>query len=177
MNIIHSRDLSLINSISSIETAIEKWVALTRKIIAIERGYYNDDPSLIRHVYDLVAINTQNLISNEFYNLATSVIYTDAKQFKNQHSEYAIDPRAEIIRSVQILKENPIWLERYENFLESMVFGSTEIPTYQESITTIEKMSNNVLKQFNQEDFELLMLAESRLNEKDQSIRVNLEDL
>jgi predicted nucleotidyltransferase component of viral defense system len=177
LNIIHSHDLNLVNCISSIETAIEKWVALTRKIIAIERGYYHDDPSLIRHVYDLAAINNQNLIGNEFYNLSTSIIYIDAKQFKNQHSEYAIDPCAEIILSLQILKENPIWQERYEFFLESMVFGADEIPTYQESIMTIDKISNNVLKQFNQENFELLMLADSRLNEKDQSIRVNLEDL
>ncbi len=165
------------NSISSIETSIEKWVALTRKIIAIERGYYHDDPSLIRHVYDLTAINNQNLIADKFYDLAISVIYTDAKQFKHQHPEYAVDPCAEIKNSLQILKEDPLWLERYAHFLESMVFGTTETPTYQESIMAIENVSKNVFKQFNQENFELLMLAKSRLIEKAQSIRVNLEDL
>lgn len=54
--------LDVVECISCIETAIEKWVALTRKISAIERGYYNDDPSLIRHVYDLTAISNCNLI-------------------------------------------------------------------------------------------------------------------
>lgn len=57
-----------------------------------------------------------------------------------------------------------------------MVYGTT-LPTYKECMTVIETISNNIFKQFNQENFELLMLAESRLNEKDQSIRINVEEL
>lgn len=166
-----------VKSISSVETAIEKWVALTRKIIAIERGYYHDDSSLIRHVYDLIAINKQTFLSDEFYNISIAVISTDVEQFKNQHPEYAIDPCAEINRSLEILKENPLWLERYNSFLEGMIFGSTINPTYQESIATIEIITSNIIKQFNQEDFELLMLAKSRLDEKNESISVNLADI
>ena len=37
-------------------STIEKWVGLTRRTIAIERGYHHDDRSLIRHVYDLNAL-------------------------------------------------------------------------------------------------------------------------
>ncbi len=58
-----------------------------------------------------------------------------------------------------------------------MIYGTTLIPTYTESISAIEEISNIIFEQFNQENFELLMLAESRLNQKDQSIRVNLEEL
>lgn len=48
------------------ETAIEKWEGLTRRIIAIERGYHYDDPSLIRHVYDLNAIESAEPIPENF---------------------------------------------------------------------------------------------------------------
>lgn len=48
------------------ETAIEKWVGLTRRIIAIERAYQPDDKSLIRHVYDLNAIQQANKINADF---------------------------------------------------------------------------------------------------------------
>ena len=45
-----------IDCVSLDETAIEKWVGLTRRIVAIKRGYHPDDETLIRHVYDLNAI-------------------------------------------------------------------------------------------------------------------------
>ncbi len=41
---------SSICCISINETAIEKFVALTRRVVAIEREYHYDDPTLIRHV-------------------------------------------------------------------------------------------------------------------------------
>ena len=56
------------------ETAIEKWVGLTRRIAAIERGYHADDETLIRHVYDLNAINKAYRISADFYALAKAVL-------------------------------------------------------------------------------------------------------
>lgn len=52
--------------ISIDETAIEKWVGLTRRIMAIERGREDDDKTLIRHVYDLNAINEANKINSSF---------------------------------------------------------------------------------------------------------------
>ena len=35
--------------VSISETAIEKWVGLTRRIVAIERAYHHDDKGIIRH--------------------------------------------------------------------------------------------------------------------------------
>ena len=46
-----------IDCVSSDETSIEKWVGLTRRIAAIERQYHYDDETLVRHVYDLNAVN------------------------------------------------------------------------------------------------------------------------
>lgn len=167
----------MVKCIACVETAIEKWVALTRKIIAIERGYYHDDPSLIRHVYDLNAIYHKDILVSSFYELALSIMVTDIQQFKNQHPEYAKDPIDEIKKSLEILRINSMWQERYQSFIDNMIYGTTLIPTYEECIAVIESISNNIFEKFNQENLELLMFAESRLNEKEQSIRVNLEDL
>lgn len=79
---------SLIHCISHQETAAEKWVGLTRRIAAIERGYHQDDSTLVRHIYDLYAIKKINKINDRFYNLVGNIVQQDAAQFKNQHSEY-----------------------------------------------------------------------------------------
>src|SRR4029077_1921505 len=75
--------------ISVDETAIEKWVGLTRRVIAIERNYDPDDTTLVRHIYDLNSIKQANLINANFFKLAKTVVSNDAQQFKNKHPEYS----------------------------------------------------------------------------------------
>lgn len=86
--------------ITAEETAIEKWVGLTRRIMAIERGYHHDDKTLIRHIYDLNAINKMAKITDDFFDLAKAIVNRDAMQFKNQHPEYSKDPMSEILKSL-----------------------------------------------------------------------------
>lgn len=134
-----------INCISSNETAIEKWVGLTRRIAAIERKCHYDDTTLIRHVYDLNAIEQANRIKDVFFELANIVVFNDAKQFKNQHPEYYSDPAREIRQSITILKINEAWKERYRRFTSSMVYDKTAIPDYDKAVQSLEKLSNKVI--------------------------------
>lgn len=127
------------------ETAIEKWVALTRRIMAIERGYESDDKTLIRHVYDLNAINQANKINPNFSGHAKVVITSDGKQFKNQHPEYASDPVHEIKQSLAQLKNNSAWRARYEEFIETMIYGNTHTTSYDETLITLENYSASVI--------------------------------
>lgn len=53
--------------ISVDETAIEKWVGLTRRVVAIERSYHPDETELVCHIYDLNAIKESNLINDNFF--------------------------------------------------------------------------------------------------------------
>ncbi len=134
--------------ISIDETAIEKWVGLTRRIMAIERGREDDDKTLIRHVYDLNAINEANKINTSFIEFAKTIVISDGKQFKNQHPEYAADPITEIRQSLALLKDKFLWKERYEEFIEAMVYDSTNAFPYDQAITTLEDISTNVIKNF-----------------------------
>jgi hypothetical protein len=126
-------------------TAVEKLVALTRRIAAIKRGYYNDDQTLIRHLYDLSTINLSNKIGNDFFRLAKIVVNNDAKQFKNQHPEYSLDPCSEIQYSVKILKNEQVWRDRYEKFIEEMVYDNTNTFDYVNSLREVEEITNRVI--------------------------------
>ena len=127
------------------ETAIEKWVAITRRIMAIERGYEEDDKTLIRHVYDLNAINQANKINSNFGDHAKTVIASDGKQFKNQHPEYASDPIQEINRSLSLLKNNLAWKVRYEEFIEVMVYDNNNPIPYDEAINSLNRFTVKIL--------------------------------
>lgn len=144
------KDVSIFKSpsttcISIDETAIEKWVALTRRVMAIERKYEDDDKTLIRHIYDLNAINLSNEVSSKFSEFAKTVIISDGIQFRNKHIEYASNPSHEIKQSLSILKNNPIWKGRYEEFIEAMVYNSINVTSYDEAINQLENFSTNVI--------------------------------
>ena len=127
------------------ETAIEKWVGLTRRTIAIERGYHYDDRSLIRHVYDLNAIESAEPIPDEFLMLAKDIVLNDAQQFRNQNPEYAVNPAEEINRSLDLLRTKPIWRERYQDFIENMVFNPDLAEDYDKAINVIADLSKRVI--------------------------------
>ncbi len=141
-----------IDCVSSDETAIEKWVGLTRRIAAIERQYHHDDETLVRHVYDLNAVKEADRINDIFFNLAKSIVNSDAKQFKNQHPEYFINPESEIRQSLAILKNKLIWKERYHKFIESMVYDKSFKHDYDNSIQMLENISEQAIKELNRKD-------------------------
>lgn len=131
--------------ISIDETAIEKWVGLTRRVIAIERKYDPVDNTLVRHIYDLNSIIQAGLINPNFFGLANTIVINDAKQFKNKHPEYSVNPGAEIRESLSLLKNKPIWKEHYQKFLSDMVYHSSTAVEYEKALTAIEDISASVI--------------------------------
>ncbi len=134
-----------IECISSDETAIEKWVGLTRRIAAIERQYHYDDETLVRHIYDLHALKQAARINETFIYLANIIVNSDAKQFKNQHPEYFNNPAAEIRESLGILKNKKLWKERYQRFIDSMVYDKTDVPDYDRAVQSLGNITENII--------------------------------
>lgn len=137
--------LSSISCVSVDETAIEKWVGLTRRVSAIDRKYHYDDPTLVRHIYDLNAIKNANKLNLKFFDLAKKVVFNDAAQYKNQYPEYLENPNSEIQRSLEILKNNKIWRARYQNFVDSMVYDKSTIIEYDDALQILDEISKQVI--------------------------------
>lgn len=127
------------------ETAIEKWVGLTRRIMAIERGYHDDDKTLIRHIYDLNAIKKIDRITTRFFDLAQTIVSRDAKQFKNQHPEFSEDPVSEIKKALVLLRSKSQWKERYQAFIETMVYDNSASLAYEAAINNLDLLSERAI--------------------------------
>lgn len=131
-----------INCISILETAAEKWVALTRRIAAIARGHDSLDETLVRHIYDLHAIIGHISLSEDFKKLVTDTIERDRVKFKRHH-EYIRNPIDEIEYALDILKNDVTWKQHYNHFVEAMVFGQKTV-NFEQCYTTLQTISEYI---------------------------------
>ena len=85
------------------------------------------------------------MINANFFTLANAIVSSDAKQFKNKHPEYSVNPGAEIRESLSLLKNKPIWKEHYQKFLSDMVYDSSTAVEYEKALAAIEDISARVI--------------------------------
>jgi|GEM_PF-362044 len=142
-----------INCVSPLETAAEKWVALTRRVATMDYRTYYQDANLVRHLYDLYRIEQSGYFFDEkMAKLIMSIVEGDRQQYKSHNPAYFANPSLEIRRALQTLKNNIIWQNHWEKFMKQMVFG--EKPSY-----------TNVLDSFIQKSEKILFLLETALLE------------
>ncbi|HHF7367637.1 TPA: hypothetical protein ACPSKY_002775 [Legionella bozemanae] len=91
------------------------------------------------------AIYQANKIKADFFVLAKDIVVNDAKQFKNQQPEYYINPAEEIKLSLELLSSKPHWKERYQEFVETIVYDNKTKIEYNSALTVLEKISAKVI--------------------------------
>lgn len=134
----------IVDTMSVEENAAEKWVALTRRISATQYNNNTYDHNLIRHLYDLYVISSHNLLTKDFSKLVIDVIKHDSEKFKSQNPQYYQNPAKEIKRALQMLEGDKKWQVYWNEFMQTMIFGSHQLD-YQTALTRITELSNNIL--------------------------------
>lgn len=84
-----------------------------------------------------------------FLILAKEIVLNDAQQVKNQNPEYAANPAEEINRSLDLLRTKPLWRERYQDFIENMVFDLDLAPDYDTAINVLKQISMKIIDVLN----------------------------
>jgi hypothetical protein len=117
-------EVSTIACAAIVETAAEKFVALTRRAGAELAGAQRErDPTLVRHIYDLHAIR-QHYDSAAVAVLAREIMLADAATYGHQFPAYRDDPLAETLRAVSGIAADPGFAENYTTFQRDMVYGA-----------------------------------------------------
>ncbi len=130
--------------VSLVETAAEKWVAVTRRIAAIERGHDTTDETLVRHLYDLYAINKKINLSEEFFNLVYETIERDRIKFKRHH-EYIENPISEITFTLEFLNKNSVWSQYFNDFVLAMTYDK-KVVSYNECYMNLKNITDRILR-------------------------------
>ncbi len=137
-------EVDRIACVSILETAAEKFVALTRRI-ASEKGLPDDqrDSTLARHIYDLHVIRSHYDVA-EVSALIPAIIQTDVDAFGNQSPPYRADPMGETLRAIDALEGDPVYARTYADFQRRMVYGEEQ--EYRAAIQTLRELFAGVCR-------------------------------
>ncbi len=130
-----------IDCVSAIETAGDKLSALTWRILVRNRKDDKDDPTIIRHLHDLAAL--ENMITdaeNDFVLSAKESLERD--QNRRGGDIIANMPIADrLTNALNTLKEDELYQKEYEKFVESMSYAvEEELVSFEGAVQALERI-------------------------------------
>lgn len=131
-----------IECVSVTQTAAEKFVALTRRLMG-EAGLapQDRDKTLVRHIYDLHVIRG-HYDPNEVAILAAEIMPHDAEIFGHKQEAYKADPLKQTRLALEVLGTDPHYRQTYGAFARDMVYG--DVPSYDDALKTLREIAANL---------------------------------
>lgn len=111
-------------------TLVEKVISMLRRTMSVKRSAERkDDATLVRHIYDVYCIlktegQKESLDLKAFTLLFKTVLEEDIERFGNQHAEFVSNPKQELQLGLKELEENPVFRQRFQDFVTPMVFNT-----------------------------------------------------
>lgn len=106
--------------IDPIETAADKLSALAWRVCSRQRGTGKDDPTLIRHLHDLAALESQVVSAPSFKALVQNATRADADRGSGQAPE---DPAERLAMMLDRLGSDSLWAKEYEHYVQEVSFA------------------------------------------------------
>lgn len=118
------KEVSKFACVSIHSTLVEKILSMLRRTMLVKRdSERNDDAALVRHIYDVHCIGIKEKTTCEtLVPLFHTILQEDIQRFGNQHAEFVADPANELNLGLQELESNPLFRQRFDDFVKPMVF-------------------------------------------------------
>lgn len=140
-----SPEFEKIACVSPVETAADKLSALTWRILSRKRGGEEDDPTVIRHLHDLVALETFLSDSDKFVPLLLTLLKKDISRWKPDERILKMKPVEQIQEALAILNKDKEYASEYERFVTNMSFArNDEIPTFRDALTVAVRIMKQI---------------------------------
>jgi len=130
-----------IGCVSALETAGDKLSALTWRIVVRNRADEKDDPTLIRHLHDLAAL--ENIIVDAGNDFVTSAQMSLERDQTHRGGGVIADMSAadRLTQALQILEEDALYQKEYEQFVTSMSYATEdELISFKEAIQALGRI-------------------------------------
>lgn len=139
-------EVALMGFSSIKSTQAEKLVSMLRRTASFARdNIRDDDPALIRHIYDTYYIQQAGLASaSGVMSLVSKVIAEDLTRYSNQHAEFMKSPIAELKFGLSLLQTNTLYEERFNQYVVPMVYGNNSL-NWQQAFDVFKLYCNQVL--------------------------------
>ena len=134
-------EVPLMACVSPIETAAEKLSALTWRVLSRNRGSEKDDPSLIRHLYDLTALKDVIYNYSNFSDLVVSVMAKDIESGRGKIQSLA-NSEVELLQKMLLtLEKDFLYRNEYQQFVIGMSYArEDECSTFSEAINAVKSI-------------------------------------
>ncbi|UTZ35922.1 nucleotidyl transferase AbiEii/AbiGii toxin family protein [Vibrio campbellii] len=119
-------EVSAFDCVSVYATLVEKVISMLRRTMSVKRNTErSDDVALVRHIYDVHCITKLSMpVIASIGGLFKTVLEEDIARFGNQHAEFVANPKQELLLGLKELEENPIFRQRFQDFVTPMVFNT-----------------------------------------------------
>lgn len=106
--------------VDPVETAADKLSALAWRVRARDRTRADDDPTIVRHLHDLAALERQVASAPRFAELVLAAAAADVGRGGGAAAD---DPAAMFAEMLQRLETDPLWAREYEDFVRAVSFA------------------------------------------------------
>jgi hypothetical protein len=123
--------------VDSVETAADKLSALAWRVCARDRARPGDDPTIIRHLHDLAALERQVASAPGFAQLVLTAVAAD----EGRGGAPAMDASAMFAEMLRRLETDPLWAREYEEFVRQVSFaGASEVIHFADALAACARV-------------------------------------
>lgn len=134
-------EVAAIACVSPVETAADKLSALTWRVINRERGGKGDDPTFIRHLHDIAALENHAESHPKFPWLLNRLLVEDAHRGRSSAEVQALAPAERVTRAITILGTDPEYPREYEQFVLAMSYAAEkDRPQFEKALETVRRL-------------------------------------
>ncbi len=124
--------------VDPVETAADKLSALAWRVPARDRSSPKDDPTIIRHLHDLAALEKHAASAPRFSELVLAAAAADADRGGDTATS---DPAAMFAEMLQRLEIDPLWAREYEDFVRQVSFaGPGEVIDFDHALAACARL-------------------------------------
>lgn len=133
-------EVAAIDCVDPVETGADKLSAFAWRVIARERGGERDDPTIIRHVHDLAALEPMIAARADFGPLLAATMIADSGRGNGAVAELA--PRDRLAAMLARLEADTAYADDYRRFVEGMAFAARgEVPDYVAATKALRRLA------------------------------------
>lgn len=128
--------------VSPVETAADKLSALAWRVLTRKRGDPDDDPTLVRHLHDLSALERLAAEHNEFAELLGSLLAQDATtRARSQPSVAELEPSELLEKVFGELESDEEYPTEYDQFVNGMSYAEEgQTPSFAEALASARRL-------------------------------------
>ena len=132
-----------LSCVAPAETAADKISALTWRVLDPVAGH---DPTLIRHVHDLAALEPHAMEHEGFPELLHQVLDADTtRRGAPNPGLVMLTPAERLVAALEILRNDGEHAANYQGFVRAMCYGNdNETPTFQAALEAVRRLGQRL---------------------------------